>query len=55
MTDVDGINNIELSLVDARTGIELRNIHVEFSGKLDLYSVLAKKINAGFLDETGAY
>lgn len=53
--DSEGFYELELSLVDARTGIELRSAHMEFANNTDLLTKLAKKLEADFLLEDAAY
>jgi len=51
----EGFYNLELSLVDARTGIEIRSTHIEFVDIDEALTKLAKKIEANFLVERTAY
>jgi DNA-binding winged helix-turn-helix (wHTH) protein/TolB-like protein len=53
--DSEGFYELELSLVDARTGIELRSTHIEFANNTDLLTKLAKKLEADFLVEPVDY
>lgn len=53
--DGEGFHELELSLVDARTGIEVRSTHIEFANNTDLLTKLAKKLEAGFLVEDVGY
>lgn len=53
--DNEGFYQLELSLVDARTGIELRSTHIEFTNNTDLLTKLAKKLEADFLVEDAGY
>ena len=51
VSDLDGINNIELSLVDARTGIELRNLKFDVAGRADIFHKVAQKLESDLLVE----
>lgn len=53
--DSEGLYELELSLVDARTGIELRSTDIEFANNTDLLTKLAKKLEADFLVEPVDY
>jgi DNA-binding winged helix-turn-helix (wHTH) protein/TolB-like protein len=53
--DSEGFYELELSLVDARTGIELRSTHIEFANNTELLAKLAKKLEVDFLVETVGY
>lgn len=53
--DNEGFYELELSLVDARTGIELRSTHIEFANNTDLLTKLAKKLEVDFLVEDAGY
>jgi DNA-binding winged helix-turn-helix (wHTH) protein/TolB-like protein len=53
--DGDGFYEFELSLVDARTGIEVRNTRIEFANNTDLLTKLAKKVEVDFLAEDLGY
>ena len=53
--DSDGVLELELSLVDARTGLELRNIYIEFTDNTDMLAKLAKKLETDFLVEDIGY
>ena len=53
--DSEGFYELELSLVDARTGIELRSTHIEFANNTDLLTKLAKKLEVDFLVEDVGY
>lgn len=44
VSNYEGGDNIELSLVDARTGLEVRSVHFEAAGSAGLATVLAKKL-----------
>jgi len=49
--ELDGINSIELSLVDARTGIELRNLKFDVAGRADMFHKVAQKLESDLLVE----
>lgn len=53
--DVEGFYEFELSLVDARTGIEVRNARIEFANNTDLLTKLAKKVEVDFFAEELGY
>ncbi len=53
--DNEGFYELELSLVDARTGIELRSTRIEFANSTDLLTKLAKKLEVDFLVEDAGY
>ena len=53
--DSEGVYELELSLVDARTGIEMRNTHIEFANHTELLTKLAKKLEVDFLVEDAGY
>lgn len=55
ITDLDGINNIELSLVDARTGIELRNLKFDIASRADIVHKVAQKLELELLVEGSPY
>lgn len=47
--DYEGSNNIELTLVDARTGIEMRSLHFEAATPAELSVQLARKLELDLL------
>ncbi len=49
ITDWDGVNNIELSLVDARSGIELRNLKFDVANRADILHKIAQKVEVELL------
>jgi len=51
VTDLDGINNIELNLVDARTGIELRSLKFDIVDRTDILLKVAQKLEPDLLVE----
>lgn len=54
VSDLDGINRVELSLVDARTGLELRSASFDATNNTELLSKLAKKLETHLLvDDVG--
>jgi DNA-binding winged helix-turn-helix (wHTH) protein/TolB-like protein len=55
MKDSEGFYELELSLVDARTGFELRNTNIEFANNAELLTKLAKKLEADFLVDVVDY
>jgi DNA-binding winged helix-turn-helix (wHTH) protein len=55
INDLNGINNVELSLVDARTGIELRNINFDVNNKSEIFIKVAQKLESDFLIEPLPY
>jgi hypothetical protein len=51
---LEGINRVELSLVDARTGLELRNASFDAASNTELLTKLAKKLETHLLiDDVG--
>lgn len=55
VSDFDGFNNVELSLVDARTGLELRNIHFTAANNTELMAKLARQLETDLLIDTVSY
>lgn len=55
VTDNETGLRVELSLVDARTGLELRNISIEAASHAELLVKLAKKVDADFFSENVGY
>lgn len=55
VTNVNGVDNVELSLVDARTGLELRNIHFDANNKADILVKVAQKVESDLLIERLPY
>lgn len=54
VSDLEGINRVELSLVDARTGLELRSASFEAVSNIELLTKLAKKLETHLLvDDVG--
>ncbi|HEY0893626.1 MAG TPA: winged helix-turn-helix domain-containing protein [Cellvibrio sp.] len=54
VSDLDGINRVELSVVDARTGLELRSASFDAASNTELLTKLAKKLEAHLLvDDVG--
>ncbi len=54
VSDLDGINRVELSLVDARTGLELRSASFDATNNTELLTKLAKKLETHLLvDDVG--
>jgi DNA-binding winged helix-turn-helix (wHTH) protein/TolB-like protein len=54
VSDLEGINRVELSLVDARTGLELRNASFDAASNTELLTKLAKKLETHLLiDDVG--
>ena len=55
VTSVDGVDSVELSLVDARTGIEVRNIHFDVANRAEIVLKVAQKLESDLLVETEPY
>lgn len=55
VTSVDGIDSVELSLVDARTGIEVRNIHFDVANRAEIVLKVAQKLESELLVERAPY
>jgi DNA-binding winged helix-turn-helix (wHTH) protein len=55
VNNFNGIDNVELSLVDARTGIELRNINFDVNNNADLLVKVAQKLESDLLIERLPY
>lgn len=54
VSDLDGVNRVELSLVDARTGLELRSASFDAASNTELLTKLAKKLETHLLiDDVG--
>lgn len=54
VSDLEGINRVELSLVDARTGLELRNASFDATSNTELLTKLANKLETHLLiDDVG--
>ena len=54
VSDLEGINRVELSVVDARTGLELRNASFEVVSNTELLTKLANKLETHLLiDDIG--
>lgn len=54
VSDLEGINRVELSLVDARTGLELRNASFDAASNTELLTKLANKLETHLLvDDVG--
>ena len=49
VTELDGLDNIELSLVDAFTGLELRNIKFQVANRADIFNKVAQKLEFDLL------
>ena len=55
ITDLDGVEKIELSLVDARTGIELKNISFDVANRTEIFAKIAQKLDSDLLIERLPY
>lgn len=55
VSDLDGMDSVELILVDARSGIELRNIKIEVASRSDLIPKIAQKLEFDLLVEQQPY
>ncbi|MEN0039518.1 MAG: winged helix-turn-helix domain-containing protein [Cellvibrio sp.] len=55
VSDFDGFNNVELSLVDARTGLELHNINFTAANNTELMAKLARQLETDLLVDTVSY
>lgn len=55
VNNVNGIDNVELSLVDARTGVELRNINFDANNNADILVKVAQKLESDLLIERLPY
>lgn len=55
VSDLDGMDSVELILVDARSGIELRNIKIEMASRSDLIPKIAQKLEFDLLVEQQPY
>jgi DNA-binding winged helix-turn-helix (wHTH) protein len=55
VTSVEGIDNVELSLVDARTGLELRNINFDVGSNAEILVKVAQKLEPDLLTERLPY
>lgn len=55
VTSVDGVDSVELSLVDARTGIEVRNIHFDVANRAEIVLKVAQKLESDLLVERAPY
>lgn len=55
VTSVDGVDSVELSLVDARTGIEVRNIHFDVANRAEIVLKVAQKLESELLVERAPY
>ncbi len=55
VTSVDGIDSVELSLVDARTGLEVRNIHFDVANRAEILLKVAQKLESDLLVEREPY
>ena len=55
VTSVDGIDTVELSLVDARTGLEVRNIHFAVANRAEILLKVAQKLESDLLVEREPY
>lgn len=55
VSDFDGFNNVALSLVDARTGLELRNISFAAASNTELLAKLARQLETDLLVDTVGY
>lgn len=55
VTDLDGVDSVELCLVDARTGIVVRNFTFEIANRADILHKVAKKLDSDLLVDQLAY
>jgi DNA-binding winged helix-turn-helix (wHTH) protein/TolB-like protein len=55
VSDLDGINRVELSVVDARTGLELRSASFDATNNTELLTKLAKKLETHLLVDDVSY
>jgi DNA-binding winged helix-turn-helix (wHTH) protein len=55
VNNLSGIENVELSLVDARTGIELRNINFDVNNNAEIVVKVAQKLESDLLVEPIVY
>lgn len=55
VSDLDGMDSVELILVDARSGLELRNIKIEMASRSDLIPKIAQKLEFDLLVELQPY
>lgn len=55
VSDLEGINRVELSVVDARTGLELRSASFEAASNTELLTKLANKLETHLLVENVGY
>ena len=55
VSDFDGFNAVELSLVDARTGLELRNIRFAAASNTELLAKLARQLETDLLVDAVSY
>lgn len=55
VTDFDGIEKIELSLVDARTGVEQKNISFDVANRNEIFAKIAQKLDSDLLIEQLPY
>jgi len=55
VSDLDGINKVELSLVDAYTGIELRGLKFDINNRADASQKIAQKIEFDLLIDPLSY
>lgn len=55
VSNSEGLDRVELSLVDARRGIELRSLRVEAANNTELTAKLAKVLDVGFFAEEIPY